>query len=260
MTKVIKYEKRMVFFIDILGFKEIIKKDKDSPEPILRLFNIIKTHLDNKSIPYNITQFSDSIIISFKYNSSSILFNLINKIIELQVELIKNGCPIRGACSIGNTYHNGNIAFGDAINDAYFLESKCAVYPRIIISQNIIEECFNNDTIPEDVIDLLFKESDNNTKEYLETVTKINKDYEEGKSIIKSFFSEFSLIKQDTDGYFYINYFSSTFSESINKEYLAKLKSMIIEGLKNKDNSVRQKYSWMKDKYNKCFKENQIND
>src|ERR1700756_3728702 len=48
------------------------------------------------------------------------------------------GFLIRGGIALGGLYHSSDIVFGEALIDAYRLESKVAVYPRILISPTVL--------------------------------------------------------------------------------------------------------------------------
>jgi hypothetical protein len=46
---------------------------------------------------------------------------------------------IRGGFSFGQLYHENGVVFGEAMVDAYHLESKHANHPRVLVSERIIE-------------------------------------------------------------------------------------------------------------------------
>lgn len=49
------------------------------------------------------------------------------------------GFFFRGGVTIGDLFHDGHIVFGPALNQAYDLESKKAVYPRAILDPDLPE-------------------------------------------------------------------------------------------------------------------------
>jgi hypothetical protein len=53
---------------------------------------------------------------------------------------LRIGVLIRGGYSFGQLYHENGVVFGEAMVDAYQLESKHAVYPRILVSDRILEQ------------------------------------------------------------------------------------------------------------------------
>ena len=64
---------------------------------------------------------------------------------------IENGFIIRGGLTLGDIYYpdkNDGIFLGKAYLRAYELERKIAIYPRIIIDENVISEIRELDAKP----------------------------------------------------------------------------------------------------------------
>ena len=165
----IKYEKRLVAFIDILGFKEIVKqseKDISKIELINSVLDYFKTWetkgkwdlrlveieedaqkrgIENFDIrgKTNITAFSDSIVVSVKVdnNINEMASTLIINLAYIGAILLEKGILLRGGLTVGNLIHieNGTV-FGQGLIDSYKLESNSAKYPRIILSDNLLKE------------------------------------------------------------------------------------------------------------------------
>lgn len=162
----INYEERIVAFIDILGFKQmVIDSEKDgNEEKIQSIDNALEffKKFKSKTYKYNelidveedaqkkgvenfrihelveINYFSDSIIISVKVENeriNEIFSTFIVYIAALGNLLIKNGILIRGGIDIENLVHKKGKIFGNALIRAFNLESTIAVYPRIIESK-----------------------------------------------------------------------------------------------------------------------------
>ncbi len=167
--KKVSYEKRIVAFIDILGFKEIVKESESDPSKIDLLYSALhflkvwetsdrwdlklveieedaqKKGVDNFDIrgKTNSTSFSDSIVISVKVddNTNEMCSTLIVNLAFIGAVLLEKGILFRGGITIGNIIHRENgTVFGQALIDAYLLESKSAKYPRIILSDKLIKE------------------------------------------------------------------------------------------------------------------------
>ena len=147
----IKYEERLVAFVDILGFKELVYDSVKSDAVMDKIYEAMQTILDVKKVEGSlsnleigrtyqatVTTFSDSIIISYLLGSYGNLFRILLDIIHLQLALAYQGILIRGGIAIGKAYHDGEIVFGPAMNEAYELESLCAKYPRIIVKQDTL--------------------------------------------------------------------------------------------------------------------------
>src|SRR5438105_1445070 len=60
------------------------------------------------------------------------------------------GMLVRGGVTIGKLYHSGGVVFGEALVDAYRLESRVAIYPRIAVSSRIYSHLPNRERIAQD--------------------------------------------------------------------------------------------------------------
>ena len=142
------YENRIVLFLDILGFKKIIEEtiDKEN-ENINKTSFLIETinemiksaELTLKETTKNVTQFSDSIVISFKEDDTKEIPKLFFNLQKLIANLLAREVLCRGAVSYGKLYHKDNLIFGPALVDAYETESQAALYPRIILDKSVID-------------------------------------------------------------------------------------------------------------------------
>ncbi|MCX6880168.1 MAG: hypothetical protein NTW21_41150 [Verrucomicrobia bacterium] len=137
------YDVRLVAFIDILGFEALVKSFRREAELHLRVHQALMrikaidllSH-NHGTVPYNleVTVFSDSIVFSC---SKDRFDSLIYTCGYLQADLFFLGILVRGGISIGNTFHSGGILYGEGMLNAYRIESKAAVYPRIVIDPEI---------------------------------------------------------------------------------------------------------------------------
>lgn len=240
-----KYEERVVAFIDILGFKNIVDKtvgedgieNEKKIDEILEAFQVISNivHPDEWLTQHGSTKmvsiFSDSIIISFNAKDQAEVFHTLLELLWVQMELIKYGFLCRGAVTYGKLIHQENYAFGPAFIEAYILESKAALYPRIILSEEIIH------------------------------IGKINHGHQHFEEDEEEYIK--NLLGVDSDGLYYIDYFLNACSEFDWPEcefplYLEKLKEIVHEGLavSRKYNRVdlRIKFQWLKMRYNEMVK------
>lgn len=227
------YQRRVIAFIDILGFKSHINKTVIDDEYKERLFKALRFILDFqkdneegilelKSMGKEVTVFSDSIVISYPLTIPSAIFMIMIDIIHIQLELAFKELVFRGSITIGDVHHDSNLIFGPGLVKAYELESKCAIYPRIILEEETIIEGVENRVNP-------------NIKEELGYI--------------------FGLIKEDEDGFYYIDFLKQR-QELDEDEYyilcLKTLKKVIKYELDNcTDPSIIQKYKWLKNYYNK---------
>lgn len=231
------YQKRVIAFIDILGFKSHINrtiKDKKYCEQLFQalsfFLNFQKRNesgvLELKSMGKEVTVFSDSIVISYPLTIPSALFMIMIDIVHIQLELAFRELVFRGSITIGDLYHDSNLIFGPGLVKAYEMENKCAIYPRIILEEETIVEGLEN-------------RQHENIQEELSYIT--------------------GLIKEDNDGFYYIDFLTQE-QELDEKEYydlcLKMLKKVIQSELrKNKDPGIIHKYIWLKNYYNEVVKE-----
>lgn len=165
----VQYQKRVVAFIDILGFKQMIAESKRDTSKIDLLYDVLR-YLKTWEIPKewnsNIvaveedaqkrglekfkiegstccTCFSDSIVISVLYKDEQLnetVSTLISNIALIGTKLIKAGILVRGGITIGDLLHTENgIIMGQALIDAYTIEQS-AKHPRIILSDTLLKE------------------------------------------------------------------------------------------------------------------------
>ena len=145
------YTKRIVAFIDILGFKHLVDQNNfEKVDKVLSIFedminksnerNLMFTDdKDNfKSSEQNLSFFSDCVIWTYPYQDQEeqsehykflLLKSLIGLFFVLQHSLFTHGILIRGGVTIGNIYQSKSRVFGPALVKAYSLENK-AKYPR----------------------------------------------------------------------------------------------------------------------------------
>lgn len=255
--KEVSYENRIVAFIDILGFKELIKQSENDNHKINFIYNILnqfknleKTEnwgidlieveesaqykgLNNFKIQenVNITAFSDSIVISVKAeleNLNHSFSTFIAKIAYFGSLLMEEGILIRGGITYGKLIHNSTgIMFGQAMIDAYMLESKNAKFPRILLSDKLM-----------------------NLLEY-PLLRKVNR------------YPYHQYIQRFNDGcigfhqmiFYQVMQNSPLFDEAILFEKLEKIRTNIIHGLNTNSEfpDVHEKFQWLKMQYNKLI-------
>lgn len=162
--KMEEYINCYIAFIDILGFKRLIKEKKC--HEILELFKKVKkiyglVEYDEtgnilKEYPYKKLQYkliSDSICIYIDSNIEDSLQALIVAVGSIQANLLFSSEHIlcRGAISRGNIYINDDIIFGQGFVDAYLMEENNAKFPRIILCNDLI----NSASLSEDSRNLI---------------------------------------------------------------------------------------------------------
>ena len=240
----VAYEERLCLFLDILGFKSIVgesvQEKQESTKSTHRRFDVLRIHsalsaIDRAIKPSGptfggigksskqVTQFSDSIVVSYTLDEKSAVFDMLYDMYFLQIELVQRGILVRGAITSGKLFHDKQIVFGPALVEAAELE-KLAMYPRVILHQEIIDH------------GKLRNASHHSSAD-------------EEKSIR-------SMLQQDLDGMFFIDYFNPSpddFDEGWDGlyEYLISLREMVRRlSQLTKDPSIKLKHSWMRQKFN----------
>lgn len=136
--------RQLIAFVDIIGTVEM------SGINDLLFSNILKEVYDNfqvllkkngKCSNIQFKCFSDNIAFSCKYqeeNAISEISNMIDLLSAYQIDLLRHGILCRGCLTLGDVYIDNTFVIGNGLIDAYLMEKTKAIYPRIIVSDNII--------------------------------------------------------------------------------------------------------------------------
>ena len=229
MVKIEKkvYSKRILAYIDILGFKDLTCRsvnDKELFDIIQKCLGKMNTYFENDVVDrdffntcdFQCVQFSDTIVASIdSIDDKREVRVFFNKIMALILYLTYKGILSRGAIVYEYLYHNKDIIFGPGIIEAYFREQTRVFFPRIIIDDKVV-----------DLMDEILLDSYSST---------------------------------DIDGVRYVDCMRGfwKFDCKKNRKYhncikahLNKLYCVISNGVTSESLSVRQKYEWLRSKYN----------
>ena len=152
-----KYHKALVFFIDILG-----SQNRSNFEELLEINTLFHDELEKNQAmdkSYTLTQrhiytFSDCSYIIYDFKDGvdeekkdikRLFFQALYNTEQLIQKLLKGNFICRGGVAYGDVYYEEgrSLLFGPAINRAYQLESKDAIYPRIVIDEFVAEQVLN---------------------------------------------------------------------------------------------------------------------
>ena len=232
------YTKRLIVFVDILGFKDKVKESVFPREQFDRInkalrrihkikeYNYSKSFMNRQGDGFEVTTFSDNAVISCPACNDNLFF-LTLELIHLQLDLVPLGILLRGGITIGDLYHDRDVVFGSAMNEAYYIETKVAVYPRIVIRKSALDQCFANVANDEELIG------------YMK-----------------------SLIRRDLDDMWFIDFLkqSSEMDEPADYyEWLLLMRDCIFKGLTNEDLSVQMKYQWLRLYFNEVVCDDNLN-
>jgi 6,7-dimethyl-8-ribityllumazine synthase len=151
-----RFENRFIAFVDILGFSDLIERmsreDRlfktvrdalGSVDKQARIFKRYRSDVEGKlfkdgsssvsSSDLQMTAFSDCYVLSEVEKA----WHVVAAVQALGSQFLAEGILTRGAVVQGQAYHKDRVLFGSGIIEAYELESKVAVYPRILVSGDV---------------------------------------------------------------------------------------------------------------------------
>lgn len=231
-----RYQTRLVLFLDFLGFKEHVERSAREPAHLARLIAAMDIvggiGASHKGVlkSQKATQFSDSIVVSYKVSEPSAVFLLLNEIAFGVLDLAERGFLVRGGVTVGKLYHSKRHVVGPAMNEAYRLESKVAKYPRVLIDPKVLE------------------------------VARAARRSEHSPEDEAGYVSDF--MTKDTDGHYFFDYVSwrsvvaiTGGDNDLYADYLGCLSILIRDGLRHDDASVQEKFLWLRRRYKAAIEE-----
>ncbi|MDD2716520.1 MAG: hypothetical protein PHW04_11580 [Candidatus Wallbacteria bacterium] len=140
-----KYDFKNVAFLDLLAMKDLVYNEKDDSAAIQKMKKIKGIiDIETKSIALDpdfiLTHFSDSFIFTC---SEKHMLDLVSLLATIQMRiLVECQFQLRGAVTYGKVKVTdaGKDIIGPAYIDAFKLEQKSAIYPRIIIHNNFLDK------------------------------------------------------------------------------------------------------------------------
>ncbi len=159
-SKGMKQSKYYVAYMDILGYKDFFQSHPNDTELFLQTiseavqetinqiesYKLIKDQSSVDSLEPQIKIFSDNILICTrckKTNEDNFIpfLRLVKLMANIQLMFInKYHLVVRGSIAKGNFYIDERFVFGQALITAYEMESKEAVYPRIILQKDEVNK------------------------------------------------------------------------------------------------------------------------
>jgi len=222
-TSEIHIEPYLVAYLDMLGSTEKILHDNEMEDYLNTLKRIYEyaLHIPDEINPslslYHMKMriFSDNIIIvnklvdedGAKRDLRTELENMCTVVTRFQEHALKKGWLLRGAMTKGQLYFDDMLVWGKALVKAHWMEENIAIYPRIIIDDELVDS--------------------------IDSISPSQK----GVKVMA--------IRQDADGCHFLNYLDSIIFlkfPSNEEEYKEHFRKMFSEPVK--DESVRQKRLW----------------
>lgn len=139
---------RYFAFLDLLGYKDLIKADVVNGTQALRdkLIAAFGALGNMNEADVSIRAISDSIFLTLNNDALGFKF-FASTIRELQIAFIQNGLLLRGGVAFNQHFENGKVTYSPALVDAYQLESQHAFFPRILVHAAVIEKLTNEEQL-----------------------------------------------------------------------------------------------------------------
>lgn len=233
------YTECYVAFLDILGFKNMVntKNFNEVREVFENIISDMDAEMalfhacedgDIELIQYNwslqhavIRVMSDSVVVAVPSKYPQALAAVID-ICKITQICLYSQCEVpvllRGAISKGEFYADEKLMFGKGMIDAYLAQENCVIYPRVILSGELLK----NAVISVDA-DFEGLPHDEDGYYYIDSLGEYMKrgEYETFEELEKRYIRMNSVIERYLDSY--------------------------------TDQCIREKYQWLKKKLQKCF-------
>ena len=146
------YRPAIVTFIDILGFSELVKTANAAEigKLLALLGDASAGEVSEDNWPAGLARsiaFSDNVVRVCPIDSTDprgALFHELLSLVMIQAQLANMGALMRGGVTVGDIHFSGTTIFGPAMVRAYELESKLAIYPRIVLDPHVFENYVKN--------------------------------------------------------------------------------------------------------------------
>ena len=244
------YEECFLGIVDILGFSNFVKNNKNAPEIIVSIID--RALFNNKNlldgIEYKIL--SDTFIVYTKKCTQLYLLNLIFALENFSLFCFFEGFLSRGAIVKGSHYidKKNDIMISPAFIEAYNIEKKESVYPRILIKDEVFDFLIKDSKMDNDAFhvgSLVF------VKDYIE------KDFD-NKTVVRPFRNIEIIAKS-----IYKNYKDRKgrfFRKNIDEEYLCnellRFKQYFdkyISDNKEIENHIKEKFNYLAKEFNETL-------
>lgn len=237
------YEECLVTFFDVLGFRNLLHTRSGAEiRELLSTFRHVSegdaeppTRSDEMRMSSQVHAeiISDAIVrtrtTETQYHAGPLVWELID-LLHIQIDCLNSGILVRGAMTIGHMHlgigFDGPV-FGPALVQAYEMEDREVVFPRIAIHEDVLAR-HREDT----------------------SLWREGHDYEDEARHLGN------LLREDESGLHFIDYLRASLSEFDDPypdwlSFLLRHKELVERGLSASPNAtVRRKFSWLRNYHN----------
>jgi hypothetical protein len=125
--------------LDVLGYRERLERDRTNGtldfKDVLESSLQCLTAVNDAEFAYQ--AISDTIILTCPLRDNFVSFARVLR--NVQVSFLRNGLFLRGGITFQRHFRSGVITYSPAYAGAYELETKMAIYPRIVVDHNIVD-------------------------------------------------------------------------------------------------------------------------
>lgn len=157
--KQVRYETSLVCHIDLLGFRQLVRQR--TPGEISKVLRLFSEAVEPVESGIRIPELNQRQFVAFsdlhitviptrraKGFVKGVIFNQILRLVHAQsVLFFDHGIIIRGGMAVGEAVRSYGRFFGQAIIDAYDLESQHAIFPRIVVDRSVFREIKENPAV-----------------------------------------------------------------------------------------------------------------
>jgi hypothetical protein len=124
--------------LDVLGYRDRLERDRRNGTLEFKdvLDNSLRCLASVNDAEFSHQAISDTIILTCADREK--LIDFLRVLRDVQISFLQNGLFLRGGITFQPHFRSGAITYSPAYAGAYELESRLAIYPRIVIDHNII--------------------------------------------------------------------------------------------------------------------------
>ena len=125
--------------LDVLGYRHYLERDRacGTLEFQSQLSEALSVFDKVSDTDFNVRAISDTIIVTcLKHDHFPELLEILR---DVFIAFMQQELFIRGGIAYSRHFQSGRLTYSHAIARAYELETKSAVYPRIVVDKNIID-------------------------------------------------------------------------------------------------------------------------
>lgn len=134
--------------IDVLSYRNRLNNDVQSGKESFKddLIKSLSIFDSINSAIFNVQAISDTIIITCNNHERFVKF--LNLLKSVFISFMERGLFIRGGVAYSKHFQSGRITYSHAVARAHELESKEAIFPRVVIDRNILSMYETGSNLP----------------------------------------------------------------------------------------------------------------